>query len=392
MSRPRIQSLDILRGLVMVIMAIDHVRDFFHAAAMQFAPEDLTKTTAAIFFTRWITHFCAPTFVFFAGTSAYLSGRSRGRAALSRFLVTRGLWLIVIENTLVLGGETFNLSYGVIIWQVMWAIGWSMLALAVLIHLPRTALLAVSLGMIAGHNLLDGISPEQFGGLAWLWQILHVGPAPIQVSQNQLIVVIYPLIPWIGVMGAGYCFGPVMELDAPARRRTMLQLGAAAIALFVALRFVNVYGDPNPWSPQPTGTFTLLSFLNASKYPPSLLFLLMTLGPSIVVLGLLDGVQLPSWNPFLVFGKVPFFYYILHWYVLHGLAMVFAWFAYGRAAFLTGLPPSTLPWSSGYPPDYGYSLATTYAAWAIVIALVYGPCWWFARVKSRGRSWWLSYL
>jgi uncharacterized membrane protein len=389
----RIQSLDILRGLVMVVMAIDHIRDFFHYGAMHFAPEDLSMTTVPIFFTRWITHFCAPVFVFFAGTSAYLSGRRRqDAAALSRFLLTRGLWLVLIELTLINFGEQGNVRYTFVILQVMWALGWSMVALSVLIHVPWRPLLVISLAVIAGHNLLDGVQPQQWGSAGWLWQVLHVGPAPIPVTDRHTLVLIYPLIPWIFVMSAGYVFGRVFDLEADRRRTFMVRLGLALTLFFVVLRFSNVYGDPGPWSAQPRVALTLLSFLNANKYPPSLLYLLMTLGPAIVLLGLIDGVTVKPSNPFLVFGKVPFFYYLLHWYVLHTLAIVFAWFRFGHAEFLFHLPPSTLPIPSDYPPDYGYGLGVVYLVWILVIAITYPCCRWFVGVKSRHRSAILSYL
>jgi len=377
----------------MVIMAIDHIRDFLHYGAMHFAPEDLSKTTIPIFLTRWITHFCAPVFVFFAGTSAYLSGR-RGRdtRALSRFLVTRGLWLVLIELTLINFAEQGNLSYSFIILQVMWALGWSMVALAALVHIPWRPLLVISVAVIAGHNLLDGVRPETFGSFAWAWNVLHVGPAPIALGAHHTAVLIYPLIPWIFVMSAGYGFGRVFDLEPDRRRTLMVRLGLALTLIFVVLRFSNVYGDPVPWSTQPRGAFTLLSFLNANKYPPSLLYLLMTLGPAIALLGLMDGISVKPSNLLLVFGKVPFFYYVLHWYILHALAIVFAWFRFGHAEFLFHLPPSTLPIPSDYTPEYGYSLGVVYVVWVLVIAIAYPCCRWFVGVKSRNRSVLLSYL
>jgi uncharacterized membrane protein len=377
----------------MVIMALDHIRDFFHVGAQRFSPEDLTQTDAALFFTRWITHFCAPVFVFLAGASAYLaSRRGMNAAATSRLLWTRGLWLIVIEMTLVLLGGTFNFSYDFVIWQVIWAIGWSMIALSVLMFLPWRALLAFSVAMIALHNTLDGVTPEQFSSFGWLWKILHVGLTTIQLSERHVILVIYPLIPWIGVMSAGYCFGKVFDLDADHRRRLLLQLGTALTAGFVVLRLANIYGDPSPWAVQSSGEITLLSFLRTSKYPPSLDYLLMTLGPAIAALGLLDRVSVGERNPFLVFGRVPFFFYVIHWYVLHSVALGMAWMRYGRVDFLFGLPPSLLPTSAGYPPDYGYDLWVVYLIWAAIVAGLYPICWWFARLKARHRSMWLSYL
>jgi len=390
-SSHRLQSLDILRGAVMVVMAIDHTRDWFHYGSFHFAPEDLSMTSVPIFLTRWITHFCAPVFIFFAGSSAYLSGRRKTPRDASRLLLTRGLWLIVVELTLINIAETGNLSYEFTILQVMWAIGWSMIALSFLMYVPWRLLLALSLAVIAGHNTLDHVTAEQFGRLSWLWDVLHVGQVPLQLSGAHTAIVIYPLIPWIFVMAAGYAFGRVFDLEPQKRRALLIRLGVALTAGFVIVRFTNIYGDPSHWAVQSRFAFTVLSFLNATKYPPSLLYLLMTLGPAIAVLGLLDGVTVGNAHPLLVFGRVPFFYYVLHWYVLHAIAFVVALGRYGHAEFLFGLPPS-LPVSTGYPPDYGFRLAVVYLIWFAVIAITYPLCRWFAGVKSRNRSVVLSYL
>jgi uncharacterized membrane protein len=388
----RVQSVDLLRGLVMIIMAIDHIRDFVHGGSQGMAPEDLTQTSVALFLTRWITHFCAPTFVFLAGTSAYLAGRKRAHPAeMSRFLVTRGLWLVVVELTLVSIGVNFNFSYSFVVLQVIWALGWSMVALAALIHLPWRALLALSLAVVAGHNLLDPIPPERFGAFAWAWDMLHV--QRMLQPDGHLLLVAYPLIPWIFVMSAGWCFGRIYEQPVVARRRLLLTIGLAVTVAFVLVRGLNGYGNPAAWAFQPRGSaFTLLSFLNASKYPPSLDYLLMTLGPSIVLLGVLDGAKVSSWNPLLVFGKVPFFYYICHWYLLHTTALVLAWFRYGRFDFLLQILPSFDPKATHVPPDYGYSLGGVYLMWACIIVLLYPLCRWYVGVKERNRSAVFSYI
>ena len=387
----RIQSIDVLRGMVMIIMALDHVRDFLHADSMRFSPEDLTQTTVLLFFTRWITHFCAPVFVFCAGTSAYLAVRRKDPATVGRFLLTRGLWLLVVEMTLIQVATSFNFSYDYVIWQVIWAIGWSMIALSVLRLLPWGALLAFSIVTIAGHNAFDAIQPADLGSLAWLWKILHVGFSMIQLGERHVAVAAYPLVPWIAVMSAGYCFGRVMEYDADKRRRLLLVIGGGLTAGFIVVRGVNGYGDPNPWSAQSGPVMTALSFLRVTKYPPSLAFLLMTLGPAILALRLMDGISVRVRNPLLVFGRVPLFYYIVHWYVLHSVALVMAWVRYGRFDFIFGFPPS-LPISQGYPAGYGYSLWVTYLVWAAIVTGMYFVCRWFADVKARNRSVWLTYL
>ena len=392
-SGPRVQSVDVLRGIVMIIMALDHIRDFFHYESQLFSPEDLTKTTAVLFFTRWITHFCAPVFVFLAGTGSYLATRrGMSEGAVSRFLLTRGLWLVVVEMTLVLFGATFNLSYQFVIWQVIWAIGWSMVALSVLVYLPWPALLVFSVAMIAGHNALDGIRSAQLGSLGWIWKILHEGFVPIALPGGTTALVVYPLIPWIGVMSAGYCFGRIFDLSPNARRALMLRLGLSMTCAFVVLRAINGYGDPSPWSEQSTPLMTVLSFLRASKYPPSLVFLLMTLGPSIFALGLLERVRAGNGNPLIVFGRVPLFYYVVHWYALHLVAIALAWMRYGRIDFMFGLPPALSFTPSAYPPGYGYHIWLVYLIWAGIVGALYPLCRWFGGVKARKRSPLLSYL
>jgi uncharacterized membrane protein len=377
----------------MVIMAIDHIRDFFHYDSQLFSPEDLTKTSAALFFTRWVTHFCAPVFVFLAGTGSYLATR-RGmrRVEVSRFLATRGVWLVVVEMTLVLLGATFNLSYQFVVWQVMWAIGWSMVALSALVYLPWRALLGFSVLMIAAHNAFDGVGSGQLGSFGWIWKILHEGFSVVTIPGWLTAFVIYPLIPWIGVMSAGFCFGRVYDLEPQKRNRLTLALGLALTAAFVVLRFLNVYGDPGPWSSQPTALMTVLSFLRTAKYPPSLLYLLMTLGPSLLVLSALDRVPVVNRNPLLVFGRVPLFYYVVHWYVLHLVAVAFAWMRYGRIDFMFSLPPAVSPMPTNYPAGYGYDLWVVYLVWAAIVAALYPLCRWFAEVKARKRSPVLSYL
>ncbi|HET9271326.1 MAG TPA: heparan-alpha-glucosaminide N-acetyltransferase domain-containing protein [Vicinamibacterales bacterium] len=390
--RPRVDSIDLVRGGVMVIMALDHVRDYFHGPSQLFAPEDLARTDGFLFATRWITHFCAPVFMFLAGTSAYLYAR-RGRAPseVSRFLWTRGLWLVVLELTVV---ASFGWEFGInthLGLAVIWALGWSMVVLASAIHLPWRILLVSSVAMIAAHNALDGVRPEQFGSLAWVWRLLHVRSVLLPGSGVDVRVG-YPLIPWIGLMAAGFCFGRVLDLDPGKRRRLLLQLGTGLTLLFVVLRWSNLYGDPSPWSAQPTAVLTVVSFLNCTKYPPSLLYLLMTLGPTILVLGLLENVRVGARNPFLVFGRVPLFYYLLHLPLLHAVALVFAQIRYGRMAFLLDMPPSLRGPRPDFPVDYGYGLWQTYVIWAVIVLALYPVCRWYADVKRRSTAPILSYL
>ena len=383
--RIRLDSIDLLRGLVMVIMALDHVRDYF--TDVRFDPLDLSHTTAALAFTRLITHFCAPVFVFLAGTGAYLSlSRGKSRSALSRFLFTRGLWLIVLELTVVRLGWEFNFNYSLAFVQVIWAIGCSMIALSALVYLPSRVVGAFGVAMVVAHNLADGLNPGQLGVFGWPWQVLHAGGV-ILYAPGYIFVVAYPLIPWIGVMAAGFAFGEVFTVPAEKRRRLLYAIGGGMIFLFIALRAFNLYGDPTPWSGQQTTVLSVVSFLNCQKYPPSLLYLLMTLGPPIALLPVLEKWKGKAAGFFLVYGRVPMFYYILHLFLFHALAL-------GTAAVM-GFDTSFLfsdPFLRPWPAAWGFGLAGVYAFWALTVLLLYPVCRWFAGVKRRRREAWLSYL
>jgi uncharacterized membrane protein len=393
-ARPRLNSVDAVRGIVMVIMALDHVRDFFHVYAKTFDPLDPSKTWTTLFFTRWITHFCAPTFVFLAGTGAFLSTRrGKTKKELSMFLLTRGLWLLLLELTLVRFGWFFNFDYHFIFVQVIWAIGWGMIVLAGLVFLPVRVIAAFGLAMILLHNALDGLRSQEFGALRWLWVVLHETNV-LFPREGSLLLIAYPLVPWVGVMAAGYAFGEILTLERERRRRLLFGIGLTAVALFVALRALNVYGDPLRWAVQERGAwYTFLSFLNTQKYPPSLLFLLMTLGPSIIALALFDRGREPGalLRPFVTFGRVPLFYYLLHVPLMHLVAVVFAYLKYGRVDWLfLNWPPPGQPQLE--PQGYGYDLWVVYAVWLGVVIALYPLCRWFAGVKSRRRDAWLSYL
>jgi uncharacterized membrane protein len=391
--RPRVQSIDILRGAVMILMALDHVRDFFHAGAQHFDPTDLAQTTPLLFLTRWVTHFCAPTFIFLAGSSAYLqSRRGKPQADVARFLLSRGAWLVLLEITFVRwAGWRMNFGNDQIFLWVIWTLGMSMIVLAGLIYVPWKTLLPVSLAVILLHNTLDGVTPAQFGSLGWLWKVLHA-PDAIAPSASTLIFTNYTLVPWVFVMAAGYCFGRVLDLEPEARKTLLVRLGAGLTFAFVLLRWSNLYGDPSPWSAQPTLALTIASFLNCTKYPPSLLYLLMTLGPGILILGLIERVRLGDGHPLIAFGRVPLFYYLLHLPLIHGLAIVMFGIRYGRTDFLFHNPPSLLGPTEGFPPDYGFGLAGVYLVWIGVVVVLYPACRWFAAVKQRNRSTLLSYF
>ena len=378
----------------MIIMALDHIRDFFHIGAMTFSPEDLARTTPLLFFTRWITHVCAPTFMFLAGLgAAFRLQRGGSKAELSRFLLTRGLWLIVLEATVMRLAMNFTFaSQFPLLLLILWALGVAMIALAALIHLPPRVLLVVSLAIVAGHNLLDGVEARSLGAWAPLWNVLH--QQGVFLVQGFAIVVAYPVLPWIGVMAAGFCAGELYWLEPARRRRILIGMGVACLALFVVLRTFNVYGDPSPWSPQRSAIFTVLSFFRVTKYPPSLEFLLITLGPSLLALAALDGRALSPRHLLVAIGRAPLFYYVVHFWLIHIMAAAMAWLRYGSASFAFLFQP--LPSMGGprplFPPDFGYPLWVSYAVWIVIVAALYPMCLWFSQVKARRREWWLSYL
>lgn len=373
----------------MVLMALDHTRDFF--TNVTFDPLDLTKTNAALFMTRWITHFCAPVFIFLAGTGAFLSTtRGKSKRELSWFLLTRGLCLALLEVTYVrcLGWE-FNFDFHRVGAAVLWAIGWSMVALSVLVFLPTRVVAIFGIAIVAAHNAFDHVQPESWGPLGWLWIVLHQG-GPFNPAPGFTFIAAYPLVPWMGVMAAGYGFGAMLRQEPETRRTRMFRLGLALTLLFVVLRFANLYGNPRPWSAQASPLFTIFSFMDCHKYPPSLLYLLMTIGPALVMLSFLDRLTPRLLRPILVFGRVPLFYYLLHLPLIHGLAVVVACLRYGRAGWLFGNP--FFPGKVAPPADNGFDLPVVYLIWIGVVLLLYPVCKWFAGVKQRRREAWLSYL
>jgi len=391
----RIDSIDILRGLVMVIMALDHTRDYF--TNLRFEPENLAQTYYALFFTRWLTHFCAPLFFFLAGTGAFFYGRRRTPAQLSRFLWTRGLWLIVLEFTIIGTAWSFQLPWG--FFGVIWTLGACMVIMAALVRLPVKWLAAVSLLVIATHDLFDKVRPGQFGDYGWIWMLLHVRGfvfLPFKIPE----FVLFQIIPWVAVMGAGYAFGSLYLLDPSQRRRWIAWIGAIACVSFILLRVTNLYGNPptglggvsqGDWHVQPTVEKTIILFLDVEKYPPSLQFLLMTLGPSLLLLAWMekrvDRGSSTLLSPLVLFGRVPLFFYILHLYLIHVMAVL--------AAMLFKQPVDWLfhgAFFAGYPDVYGHDLPFIYLMWITAVAILHFPCRWWAGLKQRRKDWWLSYL
>ena len=368
----------------MILMALDHVRDFFGPPGI--SPTNLAQTTVPLFLTRWITHLCAPTFFLLTGTGAFLALRSKSVAGLSWFLLTRGIWLIVLELTVIRClGYQFNVDYQVTLLVVIWALGWAMVALASLVWLPVPAVLAVGLAMIAGHNLLDGVRSANP-----LWVILHAQGFVVN-RPGFVVFVAYPLIPWIGVTAVGYALGQVYQWEPERRRAFLSSSGVALTAAFVILRVINRYGDPVPWASQESGALTLVSFLNLTKYPPSLLFLLMTLGPALLVLHALDRKTPSLLRPALVFGRVPLFYFVLHLTLIHLLAVILCYVQNGAVHWMFESPNlGAYPFTP--PPGWGVSLPVTYLLWVLVVVMLYPVCAWFARVRQRSTGWWLSYV
>jgi uncharacterized membrane protein len=382
-QRARLESVDVVRGVIMVIMALDHTRDFFGQPG---SPTNLATASVALFFTRWITHFCAPVFFLLTGTGAFLSLRKRTKPELSRFLFTRGLWLIFLELTLFRClAVQFNFDYHITIINVLWALGWAMIVLSVLVYLPAWAITTFGVVMIAMHNLLDPIdSANPF------WSVLH-SPNVIFSSRGHTVLVAYPLVPWVGVTAAGYGLGQIYAWTAARRQAFLLRLGIGLSMAFVVLRAINIYGDPFRWTTQRSAVFTALSFLNTTKYPPSLLFLLMTLGPALIFLWAVDAHTPRLLRPALIIGKVPMFYFLLHFAFIHLLAVVICYARYGHIHWMFESPDiANFPITQ--PPGWGLTLPFVYLLWAFVVLAMYPICNWYAAVKQRSNNPLLSYL
>jgi uncharacterized membrane protein len=392
--KARLGSVDALRGLVMIIMALDHVRDFIHRGAMSGgSPTDLAATTPLLFLSRWVTHYCAPVFMLTAGLGAYfyLQGRTRGQ--LSTFLVTRGLWLMLLELTLMQLAYNFNVATSnPIFLLVLYMLGACMIILAALVWLPTPALAAISVATIVFHNLADGIRAQNFGAWGPMWNLLHqVGAFPFA---GRIWIAAYSLVPWFAVMALGYCLGAVFARPPQRRQRVLLQGGIAMTIAFLVIRVINDYGDPARWSWQASATFTVLSFLNTTKYPPSLDFLLMTLGPALIVLSWFERLPFSRSNPLIVFGRVPLFYFVLHFFAAHLSIVGLSLLRYGGSAmgFMLQPVPSMGGPANEFPPGFGYNLWVAYAVWIAIVVAMYPVCRWYAAVKERRQSRWLSYL
>jgi uncharacterized membrane protein len=390
-NKKRITSIDLLRGTIMIIMALDHVRDYFHSAAYLYDPLDLDKTSVPLFFTRWITHFCAPIFMLLAGSSAFLSGQKKTKKELSLFLLKRGLWLVVLELVLFDFEWNFDISYTNIYFIVIWALGISMIALAGLIHLPKKLILIIGIVLVAGHNLLDTIHVPGNNLPAFGWALLHEQNFFNWHGKNVLVA--YPVIPWIGIMALGYCLGELYgpTFNVTKRKKILLTIGASAIAFFIVLRFSNLYGDPHPCSQQPSAFYSFLSFIKVTKYPPSLLYALMTLGPAMLFLAFAENISNAVSRIISVYGRVPMFYYVIHIFLIHIMTMI-ATPLFTSFSWKIWILKEPL-WFTETLKGYGFSLAIVYLVWIAIVVGVYPLCKWYDRYKTNHKEkWWLSYL
>jgi uncharacterized membrane protein len=391
LKRNRIESIDLLRGIVMIIMALDHVRDYFHHDAFLYSPTDLMQTSGFLFFTRFITHYCAPVFVFLAGISAYLYGTKKSKRELAFYLFSRGMWMVFTELFIISLVLTFNPSYPMFNLQVIWAIGISMIVLSAMICIKKRFILLIAIVLIAGHNLLDTVHFPDKGAVAFLWSFLHE-PGEF-VFWHFTILIHYPVIPWIGVIALGYSFGNLYDssYSTGERRKTLLYFGCAAIAIFFIFRFYNIYGDASHWSIQKNAFFSLLSFLNITKYPPSLLYILITLGPAMIFLSLAEKPLNRLTKKIAVFGRVPFFYYVVHLFLIHLLALTGAIISgYNWTDMILSTRINRVAALKGY----GFNLLTVYVIWIALVLFLYPFCKWFDRYKRKHQlnKRWLTYL
>jgi uncharacterized membrane protein len=381
-SKSRIASVDILRGLVMIVMALDHVREFW--SVTPFRPEDVTQASTTLFFTRWITHFCAPTFAFLSGISIFfVAERKQPKRELSLFLLKRGLWLVFLQVFVI--NFLTQFSFNMIILEVIWALGWSMILMAALIWLPKWAAASLAIIMIAGHNLIpsiDTVKPENFILVA-----LHNSPRVLILPGLPVILIAYSIVPWVAVMAAGYLAGQLFRLPEDRQIFYWRRAGIVLLVLFMILRYINIYGDPLPWASQPRGAwFTFLSFLNVTKYPPSLNFLLLTLGVACLLLSVLNNVSGRIVSFVKTFGDVPFFFFLIHIPLIVLGAHIWTYLRFGKIVSLAFQSPDQ--WPAGYSPD----LFRTYAVWIVYVVILYFPCRWYSQYKNTHRNWWLSYL
>ena len=390
--KQRINSIDILRGAVMLIMAIDHLRDYIYYSGPLTDPTNMVTTTPILFFTRWITHFCAPTFVFLSGVSAYLAGTRRTKGELQLFLIKRGFWLLLVELVLITLALTANPLYNVFILQVLWAIGWSMVLLGLLVKLPLKWIAVIGLLIFFGHDVWDYIKAPIAGSAGFDTEklLFTAFGTLIPLNNTHFLFDLYAVIPWLGVMLLGYVFGSLYQSSYPAlkRKKILLYTGLSTLALFLVLRLINHYGDPAPWAVQRNWGHTLLSFFNVSKYPPSLLYLCMTVGTALTLLAFTEKAANKFTAFLMVYGNVPFFYYVLHFYLVRIFNIILLFASGYNSSQIVNLEAHAM-----FKPDgYGFSLWVVYLLWLLLIGILYFPCRWFGKYKKTHNQWWLSYL
>jgi len=391
LNAKRIESIDLLRGLVMIIMALDHTRDFFHKGALTGNPLDPATTTPILYFTRWITHFCAPCFVFLSGLSAWLQTKRKTKNELSRFLISRGLWLVFVDLIVMSFAFTVDIHFGSFILETLWAIGISMVILGLMIRLPFWVILTTGLIIVFGHNLIDIAEKNHVGNFPWWWLLIHRQSA-VSLWPGHILFVFYPFLPWTGLMLLGYCCGRLFtDTDWQTRKKILLWTGAGSILFFISLRATNTYGDLSHWSQQKNGFRTFLSFMNVQKYPPSLLFLCATIGPALIFLAYVKNTGSRLVKIISVYGRVPFFYFIVHFYILHCFEIIlYLTRGHSLAEGAKGVPG--LPFKFAIPGE-GYSLTIVYLIWVAVVLLMYPLCKWYDYYKLKHKEkWWLSYL
>lgn len=387
----RITSIDFLRGTIMIIMALDHVRDYLYSGSFYYDPLDLTKTSGILFFTRWITHFCAPIFMLLAGTSASLIGQKKTKKELSVFLIKRGLWLIFLEMFVVNLGWNFNITFPMFFFITIWALGLSMIILAALIHLPKKLILGLSVVIILGHNLLDGVHVQGSSLEAFGWSLLH--DQQFFTWHKEILLVGYPIVPLMAVMSLGYCLGDWFSAgyDAGKRQRNLLIAGSSFIVVFIVLRYSNLYGDPVKWTTQKDAFFTFLSFIKVNKYPPSLLYVLLTVGSAFLFLSFTEKLKGGIVNVVSVYGRVPMFYYLIHIYVIHLVAIIASAFTPGQDWKIWFLKQPI--WFTTNLKGYGFSLPVAYLIWIAIVIAMYPLCKRYDAYKQTNKGkWWLSYL
>lgn len=387
----RIGSIDLIRGVVMVIMALDHSRDFFHREAFTDDPLNTATTTLFLYFTRWITHFCAPAFVFLSGVSAWLQSQRKTKSELSKFLITRGLWLVILEFTVLSLGVSADIHFGTITLATIWAIGISMVILGLVIWLPFNLVLALGLLIVLGHNSIDFAETYYKGNVSFGWHLLH-RPGLFPLPGNHSLLVLYPFLPWTGLMILGYCAGKIFSsYEKQARNKILLRLGIGLVLLFILLRFADIYGDPLHWAKQKNLLYSFLSFLNVQKYPPSLLYMCVTIGPVLILLSLIKNTTGRLSKILIVYGRVPMFYYILHFFTLTIIRIVlYISRGHSMEEGMTGVPG--IPFKFIIPGE-GYDLWVAYALWIAVVVALYPLCRWYDRYKTgHPEKKWLSYL